>query len=204
MRLSVPELLRRIYIYYPRGVQRYGSNYMETEERARFVELCRRAATSEERDRVVAMLNRLRRRFPGHNVDYGSLHLGSGSHEPSHRATLELEPETPEVEFCYIGFIVSLIAPCYVIYRASRKASPEIRHLPWSEQVDKMKPLEVSFTFAEKEKPFAEAICAEVQSTYHSEILPPEIGNIPVPDVCARDLILGNETLLTCLCSDTW
>lgn len=62
---------------------------------------------------------------------------------------------------------------------------------------------DVSFTFSQEEQPYATSIVREIEATYGYEHLPPEIGNVAVPDVETGFRRFGEARLYDCLFSDS-
>ncbi len=102
---------------------------------------------------------------------------------------------------------MSVIAPYYTLYRVrwfrdAASAPQQLLMNPSRYSLDVLQ--EISFELTPEEQPYAEAFAAEIEATYGHAFMPPEIGNTPVPDVCASSLVLGTETLYTCLFTEHW
>jgi hypothetical protein len=63
---------------------------------------------------------------------------------------------------------------------------------------------DISFAFTPDEQPYAESIAREIEAVYGFERMPPEVGNIIVPDVSVGGRLLGEARLFDCLFSDSW
>jgi hypothetical protein len=63
---------------------------------------------------------------------------------------------------------------------------------------------DISFAFTPDEQPYAESIAREIEATYGFERMPPEVGNVIVPDVSVGGRLLGEARLFDCLFSDSW
>jgi len=206
MMLSTNQLLELIYHYYARGVGTMDPGYPTTEEKLRLVERCKSAGTGEPFDRFRQMILRLDARFPEFSMQNGALHLAAGGYDACYSAKAWLPNPAVEVASYYIGFFISILAPVYVIYRSIRYAPPEEKTWPLEDQLRSIlaHPAEETFTFTPEEQRYADEIGDEIEAIFGGEPLPPEIGNIAVPDVDAGQRGLGKETIFTCLCSGYW
>jgi hypothetical protein len=97
-----------------------------------------------------------------------------------------------------LGLLVSFLVPCYVIYSSrfvyldQREGGLDTRH-------------EVRFELSPEEQPYAQALVEEIEATFGSyEPMPPEIGNIVVPEVVTSLHVMGEATLFHCLFTDNW
>lgn len=113
MRHSVNELTGIVYCYYPRGLLTNDPRYEEAEEHRRLVAARRQAGADNEPWR--AMLKRLGDQFPENSVQNRSLHLPGGGWDACYSACLYL-PTAPGEHHHTVGFMVSFLAPYYVIY----------------------------------------------------------------------------------------
>lgn len=75
-----------------------------------------------------------------------------------------------------LGFHVSLLGPYYGIHR----------------------------TGSPGEEPAASDLAREIEATYGYEAIPPEIGNLVVPDVTLDTRLFGEATIYDCLLSVVW
>ena len=121
-----------------------------------------------ERPKWLAMLARLRERFPECKVYGDALHLLAPSSATACYPGILFLPIT-DVDH-RIGFQVSFLAPYYVLY--SFRAFPVERNVPPATRL----------TPDDSERPYWEAIAREIEETYRAEYMPPEIGNVIVPD----------------------
>ncbi|WP_437294638.1 hypothetical protein [Sorangium sp. So ce426] len=62
----------------------------------------------------------------------------------------------------------------------------------------------VSFDLSPDEQPYAAVIAQEIEATWGYERMPPEVGNVVVPDVATNLRRLGEARLYDCLFSDAW
>jgi hypothetical protein len=161
---SIEELLAIIYRYYPRGVTREKPEFPKTPEYLALKAASR--AAGQERHRWLAMLDRLRARFPDCEIEGHALHLLAGGPAACYPATLCF-PESPNEPLHRIGFQVSFLAPYYVLYsqRCTDKSS-DVRLHP-----------------DEQERPYWEAIAEEIEKTHRAEPMPMEIGYVSVPGI---------------------
>ncbi|MFO0590275.1 MAG: hypothetical protein U0441_22215 [Polyangiaceae bacterium] len=182
-----------------------------------------------EREPWLETLRRLREKLPGHDVLNLSLHLPTGEFEAAYSGKLCLA-SGPGEHAHQLGFLVSFLVPYYVVY--SSRIVDDIRHdsdpdktafrfsFDWSPGDEKAEesaprlgvevPLPVprreirSFEFSPDEQPFAVSIAEEIETHWGHERLPPDVGNIVVPDVATNLRLLGEATLYDCLLSDQW
>jgi hypothetical protein len=61
-----------------------------------------------------------------------------------------------------------------------------------------------SFAFSSDEQPHADWLAREIEATFGCEPMPPEVGNIIVPDVATNLRLMGQATLYDCLLGDDW
>ncbi|WP_437912482.1 hypothetical protein WME73_35945 [Sorangium sp. So ce302] len=62
----------------------------------------------------------------------------------------------------------------------------------------------ISFELSPDEQPYAAGIAQEIEATWGYERMPPEVGNVVVPDVATNLRRLGEARLYDCLFSDAW
>lgn len=180
---SLEHLFGIVYQYYPRNLWDSDPAYDETIEHRRLVEARRRAGRDDDAWRN--LLERIARRFPDRAVQNNSLHLPAGGFDACYSALLWLDPRDGEAHRA-IGFLVSFIAPHFLIYVARSTD----RHM-------------VRYSFSPDESLFADAIAEELRATHPAfTALPPEIGLVPVPDVVTGNRGLGEATLFDCLFTD--
>jgi hypothetical protein len=196
MKASPSDWFDLIYKFYPRGLWADDPGYRETEEHLRLAEARRRAGAAN--GPWNALRDRLAERFPECGMLNRSVHLPTGSFDAcySGRLTLPLLEESQGEHA--IGFLVSFLAPVYVVYSSlvfhSKDASGESR---WTLP-------QIRFDFSADERPYAEVIAREIEATYGCERMPPEIGKVIVPDVAAGLRAPGEATIYDCLLSDDW
>jgi hypothetical protein len=103
----IPDLLERIYHFYPRGLWTGSPGYDDTAERHRQVEAVRRAGAEHPKWR--AMLKRLRSRF---TITDRSLHILGGTFDSAYTGQIEI----PEEDRALL-FHASFLGPYYVVHR---------------------------------------------------------------------------------------
>lgn len=195
MRQSLDDLLAIVYRFYPRGARQDDPGYKDTEEHRRLVQARMRAGT--EGNLWDVLLERLSARLPKEKIQNGSVHLPGGSLDASYVGWLWLPPRGPEEKNHRISFLISFLAPCYVVYSSAHVAVSGSQPQDWSH--------EISFTFSRDEQPFAQIVMEEILSVFPGyEPMPPEVGNAIVPDVEAGNQLLGKSTLYHCLFTDYW
>jgi hypothetical protein len=182
------ELLEIVHRHYPRGLWPDDPRYGATEECRCLVEARIQAGTGAEYDRWLALLGRLEARFPEGIVYNRAFYLASGNHDAAYAAKVVLPG--PEDEERSVAFMVSFLAPYYRIYGvrvALRKHEDahEIRH-----------------DLSPEEESYARGIAQEIEAEYEYERLPPEIGNMLVPDVTPGNREAGKGTIYDCIFSD--
>ncbi|MFT3776043.1 MAG: hypothetical protein QM820_62660 [Minicystis sp.] len=178
--MPLPELLEVVYRFYPRGIVSTSPGYDDTPERRRQVEAARVGAA--EYPTWKAMIRRLRARYEVNDL---SLHILSGSVDPAYTAKLVVpgkEAEALDLDrrlgvFMRFGFRVSLLGPYYLIHRTD---DPD-------------------------EEPCARDVAREIEATYRGyEPVPPELGNVVVPDVALDTVGPGEVTVYDCLLLSHW
>jgi hypothetical protein len=196
MTQSLDELLSVVYRYYPRRRDDDDAGYKDTEEHRRLVQ-ARIQAGAEGNPWRNVLLPRIHARFPGHMVQDGSLHLPLGHHDAGYTGWFWLPPRRPQEKNHVIGFLISFLAPYYVVYSSVHVRVPSGAPRDWEQ--------EIRFTFSPDEEPYARAITEELLSVFPDrEQMPPEVGNIIVPDVVAGNQFMGETTLFHCLFTDAW
>jgi hypothetical protein len=180
------ELLETIYQYYPRGVIQDDPRCSDAPERRRLEEA--NQAAGRERPKWLAMLARLKERFAECCIDGHALHLLTPSSRAACYPGILLMP-TPNVDH-RIGFDVSFLAPCYVLY--TQRIYPVEHSLP---PVTRLAP-------DEAERPYWDAIAQEIEHTYNAGYMPPETGHIIVPDVEPGNRQMGDAMIYDCFFDD--
>lgn len=196
MRQTIDEILTTVYRFY-RSTKTYADLGPDTEE---LVGARRHAGSDGPYERWEAMLDRLQARFPECDITNRSIHLPTGRLDAGYAGRLDLPPGLEE-EGRDIGFLVSFLVPCYVVYGyrmmplgEEEKADPEYptRH-------------EIRFTFTADEQPYVQEIVREIETTYAGyEPMPPEVGNGLVLDVVTGLNTIGTTKLYHCLFTDDW
>jgi hypothetical protein len=134
------------------------------------------------------LLARLYKRFPD-RVTNRSLHLTGGGFDACYSLTVEQAPHE-------IGLAICFIAPYYVVY-SSRNVDRTYRE-------SEPKKLQ-AFVLDDDEKADAQVMIDEMNLLFPAhEPMPPDIGNIVVPDVMAGNQELGKATLYHCFFTDSW
>lgn len=114
MKHSTEELMRIVYRYYPRGLLADDLRYTQSEEYRRLEAARRRAGA--ENDLWRTMLRRLGDHFPQNSVQNRSLHLPAGGCDACYSARIYLSTNVPGEYYHHIGFLVSFLAPYYLVY----------------------------------------------------------------------------------------
>lgn len=226
MKHSVDELFDIVYRYYPRRMERQDPRYEQSDEYQRLSAARRQAGADAGPWRT--MLTQLQRQFPSDNVVNRSLHLPIGSQDAAYSGHISV-PSSPGERAHSIGFLVSFLAPYYVVYSsrflgdATKEEHPAQATrfritIPWDEEADVPGTPHVEdwqpstparrvirFDFSVDEQPYAAWIAREVEATWGGyQPMPPEIGKLVVPDVATDLPGLGEATLYDCLFSDDW
>jgi hypothetical protein len=190
MKHTLGDLIAIVYDHFPRG-KIHGLDkeaYTRTAEDRRMVEVRKKAFREEQPFRSV--LRRLNERFPDNTAENRSLHLCTARHDGGYNGWVYL-PGYREKDFRYIGFFIGFLVPYYVVYGAEHVGGEHSIH----------------FDLRLDEKPFGDAIVEEILNVYPGhELLPPEIGNVIVPDVAANlnASKLGTEKLYDFLFGTDW
>jgi hypothetical protein len=229
MKHSIDELIGIAHRYYPRGVSGDDPRYQETEEYQRLVAARRQAGADNERWR--AMLRRLGELFSTSTIQDGSVHLLTGAVGASYSGDIYL-PDAPREDYHTVGFQVSFLAPYYIVYSSRVVDDQKTEALRASQDpyacvfvddtchilpanvvkaeflAQEERPLarrqDISFEFSPAEQIYAARIAEEIGATSEYERMPPEVGNVVVPDVATNLRVLGEATLYDCLLSDYW
>lgn len=195
MKLSTDDLLAILYRFYPRNQSADEAVYKATEEHRRLMEAVRCAGANYER--WESMLARVEARFPDCPRDM-SLHIQGGDQSSAYDGKLYLPTLQPTEGMHELGFHVSFIAPCYVIY------SSRWFFLKDDPKGNKASPRDIRLDFDESEQPYVQGLAQEIEAAYGYERLPPEIGRVIVPDVAMYCRVAGTATIYDCLLSPDW
>ena len=199
MKKSLEELLAVVYRFYPRGLSPGDPGYKETKEYLRLVEARIKAGHEDLGGNSPwrTLLARLSARFPEHELQDGSFHLPTGEMDAGHTCLFWLSPRGPWEKNHVLGFWISFLVPCYVIYSSAHVVSPSPEPRDGSQ--------DIRFTFSPDEEPYARALIEEIAVVFPGyELMPPELGNQIVPDVVAGNQLMGKTTIYHCLFSDCW
>jgi hypothetical protein len=196
MRPTPDDLKATVYRFYPRGLDDDHPGYKDTEEHRRLVQA--RIQAGAESHPWRELLSRLRERLPdAEYIHNGSLHLPTGHYDAGYIGWMSLPSRRPNEKNHSIGFLISFLVSYYVVYSTVLIANPTTTLNDWSQ--------EIRFDFSPDEAPAAQVITREIESIFPGyEFMPPEIGNIVVPDVVAGNKFMGKTTLYHCLFTDTW
>src|SRR5262249_54346697 len=117
MKHTIDDLLTIARGYYPHRVPSHEASYAGTAEHLRLSAARRRAGASDEVWR--AMLRRFSGQFPGIGVQNRSAHLTSGTWDACYSGAIHFPDHR------WLGFLVSFIAPYYIVYSARIVDDPE-------------------------------------------------------------------------------
>jgi hypothetical protein len=135
--------------------------------------------------------------LPENELQNNSSHLPTGEHDAGYSGRLWLPSRVPHENNHQLGFLVSFLVPSYVVYSAANVLAPSLRLKPVARHV--------SFVLSPVEEPFAQVLTEEILTIFPGyEPMPPELGNVPVPDVVDGIRSMGSKTLYHCLFTDTW
>jgi hypothetical protein len=231
MKHTLDELLGIVYRYYPRGVGIVDGDLdvqaiHDSEEHARLV-AARLQAANDERWR--ALQHRIAERFPEASLTDPSLHLSTGNCDACYPFTISLPGAATDRA---LSFQVSFLAPYYTLHREATAhilkeprtdlflvtfqgmslnitRSPFDRDLIASLDDESLKPVTFerryrTFELLPEQRPYAEWIAREIETTFGCEFMPPEIGAMLVPELSTPKLP-GQVRIFDCLfSSDEW
>jgi hypothetical protein len=178
--MTVSELLEIVYRFYPRGLWVDSPGYGDTPELRRRRDVARRAA--DEYPKWKALLDRLRPRYGIYDC---SLHVLAGWVDSAYTLKLSIpgkEAEDDELERRFgfqvrFGCRVSFLGPYYLVCRLGTS----------------------------DEEPYVHDVAQEIERAYPAyEPIPPELGNVVVPDVALDTVGLGEATIYHCLLGTHW
>lgn len=193
MKHSIEELFALIYLYYPRGIERYDPVIGTAEEYRRRIE-ARRGAIAEY-DRFRALLKRLRVTFAGCLVEDQGLYHPQGNFDACFSGKLVLPTFAPQQGQHALYFYSSFLAPYYLI--SSKRAVYLPRTDPVRGGYDEQE--ETRYELTHDEQPYALAITDEIQATFGGAPLPPSVGRVIVPNLAILDRPFGHVTINQCL-----
>jgi hypothetical protein len=219
---TTDDILEIVHRYYPRGIESTDPRYREAEETARLMAARRRAGT--DRGAWRAVLKQIGAQFPHAIVDR-SLHLATGKLDAGYAGALHLPAASGERVHA-LGFVVSFLVPHYVVYSSRIIASqrptdgrielifaddtchivpagvvkPELR----TQVVDDVRQ-EIAFDLSPGDVPYADAIGRAIVGSFDGyTAIPPQLGEIVVPDVATPSSPLGAARIYDCLFADDW
>jgi hypothetical protein len=195
VKLTLDELLSVVYRFYPREITPEDPGYKDTEEHRRLADARRRSGAEGNPWRV--LLDRFSKRVPGVSIHNGSLHLFTGGWDAGYVGALILPTRGPHETHHQVSFLVSFLVPCYVVSSLVIAVAPTTKSSGLAGYTQ--------FTFTPDEEPYARIVTEEILAVFPGyEPMPPEIGNIIVPDVVAGTKPMGKTTLFHCLFTDVW
>jgi hypothetical protein len=231
MKHTLDELLTIVYRYYPRGVGITDDDIdiqarKATEEHARLVAARRRAAADE---RWHAMLDRVSERFP-RMLWNRSIHLPTDGYDDAcYSFTIHLPNAT---DGRTLWFHISFLVPYYIIsstrlvefakqpkrfavtyhglYFPIERSDVDPKLISNVEELMSesvvAKEEYVDFDLMPDERPCAEWIAREIETTFGCERMPPEVGTVLVPDLTINSPLVPQTRLYDYLFSDhhTW
>jgi hypothetical protein len=219
---TTDDIIAIVHSYYPRGIESTDPRYRETEETARLAAARHRAGTDRKAWRAV--LAQIDAQFPNAIVDR-SLHLAMGMADAGYAGALQLPPASGE-SVHVLGFVVSLLAPHYVVYSSriivsERPADGRIElvfvgdtcHIVPAEvvkpelrtKVVRNAQQEIAFDLSPDELPYAGTIDSAIVSRFDGyTAIPRQLGEIVVPDVATPSSPLGAARIYDCLFADDW
>jgi hypothetical protein len=198
---STSELITLAHHYFPRGMAEDDPRYEQTEEWHR--RKSARARAGEQYEVWRTMLQRIQKRFPlqpplGNMVEDRSLFLQSPTAGPTVRcfsAALWMPGDAAARTSNEIELAISFIAPCYVIFGSRAVPIDPTIGLRETER-------QASFDLSSVELPFATAIAEEIALSFPDhEPMPPEVGNVIVPEISSELPPPAVATLFECLFS---
>lgn len=204
MKHTIDELRQILYQHYPRGMWDFEPGYDDTAEYRRLDAARKEAASSEG---WLALLDRLCIRFNG-RIFNRSLALATFVSDACTWVSHSLPPDpTKNTTFSRfndedheIGLAICFIAPYYVLYSSRRVDRTSCALMPESEPR-----LFHPFDLDDDEIADAQIMVDEMKALFpEHEPMPPNIGNIVVPDVMAGNQRIGKATLYHCFFTDAW
>jgi hypothetical protein len=220
MKHTTDDLLDIVYCYYPRGIRLDDERYAETEEDRRLSAARRRAIA--DRQPWHALLRRMEAQFPEQTVYDGSVHLLTGTPDACYSGLLSLPATAPGEQHHLLAFLVSFLVPYYVVYSSRTADDPdeierrskdstyvfrdgvEVPDTVPKVQATRPTRRAVSLDLSIDEQPYGAWISRELEATFGCERMPPEVGNMIVPDVSTNRRFRSDARLYDCLFSDHW
>lgn len=142
MKHSVDELIHIVYRYYPRGLLSNDPRYTQAEEYRRLATARRQAGADSEQWR--AMLKRVGDHFPQNSVQNRSIHLPTGTWDACYSGLIDL-PTIPGEHVHVVGFMVSFLAPYYIVY--SSRVVEDLEEIERMKVLRSMPPRSFNFYF---------------------------------------------------------
>jgi hypothetical protein len=150
---------------------------------------------------------RMRFRLPDCRIDDHAFYLqGPTCCDGCFWASAELPVLPSEVGMHLLTFLVSTLAPYYVIYRKVFVAIPGTapRDPADDAPTDRYARHALSFELTAEEEPYARVLAEEIERTFGYEHLPPEIGKEVIPEIITPQSGVGTTTLYDCLFMGHW
>ncbi len=133
MKHSLDALFAIVYQYYPRGLAWDDPRYKASEATRKLRAARIEASAGEAYERWLAVVRRIHARFPSTEWMSYSTFLPTGDFDGGYFARLFL-PTVPEnIGSHHIAFLVSFLAPYYVIYRERSFLVPGTKREPWKD-----------------------------------------------------------------------
>jgi hypothetical protein len=203
MKHPIEELSAIAYHYFAPGGWSGEPDYTQTVDFGRQQEAHARASVGY--GLWSAMLQRIAAQFcsaqaPDLMIENLSLFLQSPTMTPFDRCftgALWLPVRGPREKHHALGFAVSFVVPCYVVYSACQIYLDEPAGQRESQR-------EIRFQLSPDEVPYARGIAQEIEASYPDhEPMPPEVGKVVLPDLnVLHDF--GEVTLYDCLFTSNW
>lgn len=183
MKHSIQELTQLAYSFHPRGMPVQSPAYKRSKEYKRLLEACRKAIDTYAS--WVAMIRRLAGHFPQYRVYNHAMYiLSPGWDIPEFAGVIELAGG-PGEHSPMIEFRVSVLVPYYKLYRRDVVDENQSRKC---------------FELSAEEQQVGECVAREIETTFEGyEAVPPEVGNMVVPELALPGRPLGEATLYDCL-----
>jgi hypothetical protein len=181
-----------VHRYYPIGLLISDPGYAQSEQHRSLV--AARLAAGDNRAPWIDMLERMGAQFPNESMSDKSVRLKTGRHDACYAGAIHLPPYPGEHHRC-IGFMFSILVPCFVVYGSRIVDDPTPLAIVPRRQI-------MSLELAQDELPIGAWIAREAEGRL--EFMPEAIGRMIVPDVETAYKELGEATIYDCLLSSDW